>query len=151
MLFSFSSSLLYDFFFFLLFNFLSFWSFSVSHSLFLFRSVLSFRLVVLLLILVSPSSLLLSLPCFPLWRILLFSYFVWALQRTCAPCEPEVCIFPLRAVSFFSYCVADVDLYLIFFSSFPFPFRFGHRLFSSCLFPVGTMLSPRFRFLMRLV
>ena len=32
-----------------------------------------------------------------------------------------------------------------------FRFRFGHRLFSSCLFLVGTMLSPRFRFLLRLV
>ena len=32
-----------------------------------------------------------------------------------------------------------------------FRFRFGHRLFSSCLFLVGTMLSPRFRGLLRLV
>ena len=37
-------------------------SFSVSHSVFLFRSFLSFRLVVFRLILVSASSLLLSLP-----------------------------------------------------------------------------------------
>ena len=32
-----------------------------------------------------------------------------------------------------------------------FRFRFGHRLFSSCLFLVGTMPSPRFQFLLRLV
>ena len=62
---------------------------------------LSFRLVVFRLVLVSPSSLLLSLPCFPWWRIVLFCYFVSALHPPRAPCEPEVCMFPLRAVFFF--------------------------------------------------
>ena len=61
--FSFTFSLLF-FFSFFVFS-LSFLSFSVSHSLFIFRSFLSFRLVVFRLIMVSPSSLLLSLPCFP--------------------------------------------------------------------------------------
>ena len=42
-------------------------------------------------------------------------------------------------------------IFIFFFSSFPFRFRFGHRLFTSCLFLVGTMLSPRFRFLLQLV
>ena len=58
-----------------------------------------------------------------------------------APCEPEVCVFPLRAVFFLS-CVADVGL-SSYFSSLPslFRFRFGHLLFSTCLFLVGTMLS----------
>ena len=80
--------------------------------MFLFRSFLSFRLVAFRLIPVSPSSLLLSLPCVPGWRILLFCYFVSALlvHTPRAPCEPEVCVFPLRAV-FFLFCVADVDLY----------------------------------------
>ena len=52
--------------------------------------------------LVSPSSLLLSHPCFPWWRILLFRYFVLALHSPRASCEPEVCVFPLRDV-FFSF------------------------------------------------
>ena len=114
--------------------------------------VLSFRLVVFRLILVSLSSLLLSLSCFPWWRILLFCYFVSALYLPRAPCEPGVCVFPLRAVFFLLSCVADVDL-SFFVSSLPslIRCRFGHRLFSSCLFLVGTMLSPRVRFLLRLV
>ena len=38
-----------------------------------------------------------------------------------APCEPEVCVFPLRAVFFLLSCVADVGLsFIFFFSSFPF-------------------------------
>ena len=63
-------------------------------------------------------------------------------------CEHEVCVFPSVLSSF----LRDVVLSL-FFSSLPsfFRFRFEHRLFSSCLFLVGTMLSPRFRFLLRLV
>ena len=58
----------------------------------------------------------------------------------------------LSSFFFLLCCVADVDL-SFFFSFLPahFRFRFGHRLFSSCLFLVGTMLSPRFRFLLRLV
>ena len=84
-----------------------------------FVHFLSFRLVVFRLILVSPSSLLLSLPCFPWWRILLFCYFVSALHPPRAHCEPQVCVFPLRAI-FFLCCVADVDLSFFFFSSCPF-------------------------------
>ena len=66
-----------------------------------------------------------------------------------APGEPHACAFPLRAV----FLLALLMLSYLFFSSLPahFRFRFGHRLFSSCLFLVGSMLSPRFRFLLRLV
>ena len=111
-----------------------------------FSFVLSFRLVVFRLLLASPSS----LRCLPWWRILLFCYFVSALHPPRDPCEPEVCVFPLREVFFLALMMLT---YLFLFSSLPslFRFRFGHRLFSSCLFLVGTMLSPRFRFLLRLV
>ena len=97
---------LFPFFSFLRFFPLSFLSFSVSHSSFLFRSFFSFRLFVFRLILVSPSSLLFSRPCLSWWRIMFFCYFVSALHPACAPCEPEVCVLPLRAVFFLS-CVAD--------------------------------------------
>ena len=91
--------------------------------MFLFRSFLSFRLVAFRLIPVSPSSLLLSLPCVPGWRILLFCYFVSALlvHTPRAPCEPEVRVFSLRAV----FCLIFCDLLMLiyfyfFFSSIPF-------------------------------
>ena len=104
--------------------FLSFLSFSASHSLSIFRSFLSFRLVVFRLILVSPSSLLLSLPCFPWWRILLFCYSVISSRRDTpprAPCESEKCVFPLRAVYFLALLMLTYQESLFFFfSSFPF-------------------------------
>ena len=60
-----------------------------------------------------------------------------------------MCVFSLRPVFLRCWCW----LIFIYFSSLPslFRFRFGHRLYSSWLFLVGTMLSPRFRFLLRLV
>ena len=136
------------FFFFLRFS-LSFLLFSVFSFLVPFSFVLSFRLIVFRLLLVSPSSLLFSLPCFPYWRILLFCYFASALHSPRPPCESEVCVFPLRTVFF----LALLMLTYVFFFFLPslFRFRFGHRLFSSCIFLVGTMLSPRFLFLLRLV
>ena len=51
-------------------------------------------------------------------------------------------------------CVLDVDLFHFFFSSFPFSIlsiSIWISFVSSCLFLAGTMLSPRFRFLLRLV
>ena len=87
------------FFFFLRFS-LSFLLFSVFSFLVPFSFVLSFRLIVFRLLLVSPSSLLFSLPCFPYWRILLFCYFASALHSPRPPCESEVCVFPLRTVFF---------------------------------------------------
>ena len=51
-------------------------------------------------------------------------------------------------------CVLDVDLFHFFFSSFPFSIlsiSIWIWFVSSCLFLAGTMLSPRFRFLLRLV
>ena len=99
-----------------------------------FSFFLSFRLVVFRLFLVSPSSLIISLPCFPWWRILLLCYFVSALHPPPRSLRAEVCVFPLRAVS---SCVVDVDLFLfllpgiIFISSLPslFQFLFGHCFF----------------------
>ena len=50
-------------------------------------------------------------------------------------------------------CVIAVDLFdFSFLPTVPFfLFRFWTSFVSSCLFLVGTMLSPRFRFLLRLV
>ena len=68
-----------------------------------------------------------SLPCFPWWRILLFCYPVSALHPPRAPCEPEVCVFPLRAVFFIAFLLLIYFTFLLFITFFR--FRFGHRLF----------------------
>ena len=108
-----------------------------SPSLFLFSFVLSFRILVFRLFLVSPSSTFFSLPCFPWWRILLFCYFVSALRRTPSPallaslkyaCSPCVLSSFLRSWCWFIY----------FFLLFLFRFRFGHRLCHPVFFLVGT-------------
>ena len=113
-----------------------------------FRSFLSFRLAVFRFILVSPSSLLLSLPCFPWWRILLFCYFVSALQPPRAPWESQVCVLPLRAV-FFLALVMLTHLYV--FSSLPF-FDFDLDIVCFILsFSCGYHAVSRFRILLRLV
>ena len=89
-----------------------------------FSFVSSFRLVVFRLFLVSPSSLSFSLPCFPQGLvtdsvILLFRLGATPPPRApWAPCEPDVCVFPLACCLL--PCVVDVDLFLFFFSSFPF-------------------------------
>ena len=91
-------------------------------------------------------------PCFPWWRILLFCfYFVSVLHSLPRSLRASSMRIPLACCLL--SCVADVDLSFLFFCSLPslFRFRFRHRLFSSCLFLLGTMLSPRFRFLLRLV
>ena len=93
--------------------------FSVSHSLFLFRSFLSFRLVVFRLILESPSSLVLSFPCFP-WSVAdsVFCYLVSAIHPPRAPCEREVCVFQCMLSSFLRcWCWL---IFVFFFTSFPF-------------------------------
>ena len=115
-----------------------------------FSFVLSFRLVVFRLFLVSPSSLLLSHPCFPWWRILLFCYFVSALHPPCAPCELEV-----RVLSpcMLSSCVLDVDLSLFLLLFLPFfdfdldsvcfilSFSCGHYAVSSISVSAATRLA----------
>ena len=97
---------------------------SPSPSVFLFRwfcpVVLSFSVCFF----VSASSLLLSLPCFPWWRIMLFCSFVSALHPPRVLCAPEVCVFPLHSVFLHSCC-----WFVLFFSHPFFRFRFGHRLF----------------------
>ena len=128
----------------------SFFWLSVFSFLAPFSLVLSLRLAAFRLFLVSPSSLLFSLPCFPWWRILLFCYFVSALHPPRAPCEPNVIrVFPLRAVFFLALLI--LTYFCFFFSSFPFSISIWPSFVSSRLFLVGTMLFPRFRFLLRLV
>ena len=107
----------------------------VAHKLHVTPHVLSFRLVVFRFpfVFVSPTSLFFSLPPCVLWLLILsFCYFVSALTPPRAPCEPQVCVLPLRSA--FS-CVVDVDL----FSSVPslfrfFRFRFEHPLFHPVFF-----------------
>ena len=74
--------------------------------------------------LVSPLSLFSYASCFPWWRIVLLCYFVSALH-------------PSMRIP-----IAIVDLSR---------FIFGYRLISSCFVRVGTMLSYRFRLLLRIV
>ena len=112
-----------------------------------FSFVLSFRFVVFRLFLGSRYSLLFSLPCFHWWRILFICYFVSVLHPLRAPWEPELCVFSLRAVVFLAFLMLT---YFFFFSSSPTSIPIGTS-FVSCLFLVDTMLSPRFRFLLRLV
>ena len=93
----------FPFFFFLRF-FLSFLSFSVFPFPFLipFSFVLSLVLSSCRFPLVSCIAFFAFIVASPLpwWRILLFCYFVSALHPPRAPCEPEVVVFPLRAVFF---------------------------------------------------
>ena len=81
--------------------------------------------------------------------VYLFCYFVSVLSHPRAAWEPELRVFPTLACCLLS-CVLDVHYY--YFSSLPSLFRSIWKSFvSSCLFLVGIMLSPRFRFLLRLV
>ena len=81
--------------------------------------------------------------------VYLFCYFVSVLSHPRAAWEPELRVFPILACCLLS-CVLDVHYY--YFSSLPSLFRSIWKSFvSSCLFLVGIMLSPRFRFLLRLV
>ena len=70
-----------------------------------------------------------------------------------APCEPELCVFSLRAVFFLS-CVLAVDLFFmtVFFLLFLlfFSISIWTSFVSFCLFLAGILLSPRFRVLLRL-
>ena len=117
-----------------------------------FRSFLSFRLAVFRFILVSPSSLLLSLPCFPWWRILLFCYFVSALHPPPRSLLAWSVRAPLACCLLSSFLRCWCWLIFIFLLFLPFSdFDLDIVCFSSCLFLVGTMLSPRCRFLLRLV
>ena len=100
---------------------------------FLFSFVLSFRLVVFRLFLVSPSSLFFLLPCFPWWRILLFCYFVSAIHPPRTPCEPEVCVFPLCDVFVYAFLmlVFIFLLFLPFYRVFEFYLDIFHFILSS--------------------
>ena len=63
--------------------------------------------------------------------------------------EPEVCVFSWSAVFFLALFMLT---YLFYFSlsSFPFSISIWTSFVSSCPSLVGAMLSPRFRFLVRL-
>ena len=54
------------------------------------------------------------LPCFPWWRIQLFCDFVSVLHPPRAACEPEVCVFPLRAVFFLAFLLFVSSIFLVF-------------------------------------
>ena len=111
------------------------------------RHALSFSVCFL----VSSSSLFFSPPCFPWWRVPFFCYFALALHLPRAPpCEPEQCVFPLRAVSFLALLL--LTYYFLFFLLFlPFFHVDLDIFFPSCRLLVGNMPAPRFRFLLRLV
>ena len=113
-------------------------SFSVSHSVFLFRSFLSFRLVVFRLILVSASSLLLSLPSL----LSLVADSVILLFRLGATPPPAL----LASLNYAYFPLALLMLpYLNFFFLFLpfFDFRFGHRLLHPvfCLWVLCCLLG----------
>ena len=128
-------------------------SFSVSPPLPLlvrcfFSFVLSFGLLIVVFrCFVSPSLLLVLLSCF-------------LGDRFCCSVIPARRYTPLALLRAWSMrillaccllsCVVDV---IFIFTSLPslFQLRFGHRLFHPVFLLAGTMLSPRFRFLLRLV
>ena len=69
--------------------------------------------------------------------ILLFRLGATSYTLPRAPCEPEVCVFPLRAVFFLAFLMLIYLFFLLFLPSLR--LRFGQRLFH----PVGTMLLFR--------
>ena len=116
------------------FFFLSFLSFSVSHSLFLFRSFIVLSSCPFLFdscIAFFAFTFASLLPLVADSVILVISARRYTPPH--APCEPEVCVFPVRAVLFPLSCVADVYLSLFFLLSL-FRFRFGHSLFHPVFF-----------------
>ena len=91
-------------------------------------------------------------PDFPWWRNLLLS--VISSRRYTPPllASLKYAYSPCVLSSFLS-CLGCWCWLIFIFSFLPslFRLRFEQHLFSSCLFLVGTMLSPPFRFLLRLV
>ena len=107
---------------------------------------LPFRFVVFRLSLVSPSSITFSLPCSSRWRILLFCLGDTPPTRCVRVC---MCAdFPCALTSFLRSCCL---FSLSFFSSFPFSISILDVVCFILFSCVGTILSPRFRFLLRLV
>ena len=99
--------------FFLFFVLSSFFFSLLSLSLFPF---LFFRFVVFRSFLASPSSLFFSLPCSPLWRILISVISSRCYTPTALLASLQVCVFPLRAVfflEFFFLPVFDFDLDIV--------------------------------------
>ena len=84
------------------------------------------------LFLVSPSSLVFLLPRFPWWRVLFFLLF--RLGATAPPRSFRAWSMHIPLACCLLSCVTDVDLFYYFPSSFPFRFRFGHRLFHPVFF-----------------
>ena len=121
-----------------------------SHEIQVFSFFVFFlRLVASRLILVSPSSLLLSIPCPPRWRFLLFCYFVSALHP---PPALLVSLTHAHSPCVLSSCLRCwCWLFFFFFPSCPYSISIWTSLVFILLFLVGTMLSPRFWFLLRLV
>ena len=112
---------------------LFFLSFSV-FPLFLFRSYCPFVLSFSVCFLYRLLRFFFSVPCFPWWQILLFSYSASALHPTRAPCEPQVCVFPLKHVqdyTLYKYNIISYEVPYIFVGEFVVLFFFA--FFSFCL------------------
>ena len=64
-----------------------------------------------------------------------------------APCEPGVCVLPLRDVFFLALLIVDLSFFIyssihvVFLCPSLFRSRLGHRFLASCLFLAGTVLS----------
>ena len=63
-------------------------------------------------------------------------YFVSALHLPRAPCEPEICVCPLRPV--FVLALLMLTYFIFFLSSFPFAISIWTSFVSTCLFLAGT-------------
>ena len=81
--------------------------------LFPFSFVWSFRLVVFRSFIVTPCSLFVSVPCFSWWRIVvkIMLFRLGGTPPPGAPCEPEICVFPLRAVFFLAFLMLNCFLF----------------------------------------
>ena len=129
----------------------NYYCFPTCKYLLLFRSfVLPFWLVVFRLFLESLSSLFFSLPCFPWWRILSVCSFGSVLHPTRPPCEPQVCVFPLRAVFLLVFLMLTYFTFLLFLPFFDFdldivcfiqPFSCGYYAGSSVSVSAATRLA----------
>ena len=119
---------------------------------FFVRFALSLRLVVFHSFLVSLSSLFLFFR-FPAFLGGGFCYSVVSSRRY----TPSALLASLKyeyspfVLSLLALLMLTYFLFFVLFSSFPVSISVWTLVVSSCLFRVGTMLSPRFQFLLRLV
>ena len=141
--------LFFLFFSFFFFVFRSILSFSVFP--FLFSFFRSFYPFVLSCSVCFSYRLLRSSFCFPAFLGGGFCYSVTSSRRYIPPAILARLKYMRILLCVLSSCVPDVVFSCFFFSSFPFSISIWTSFVSSCLFLVGTVLSPWFRFLLRLV